>query len=1072
MFRPVSSRVTFPQQEEDVLRLWKERDIFKRSVEARREGPLFVFYEGPPTANGRPGVHHALMRVFKDVIPRYKAMRGYHVPRRGGWDTHGLPVELEVERSHRFTSKANIEAYGVARFNEECRASVFTYVDEWERFTERLGSWLDMDAAYVTLKNDYIESGWWIVKALWDKGLLYRDYKVTPHCPRCGTSLSSHEVALGYKDDAEDPSVYVKFRTTPQAEGLSPALRQLLGPAARPLYLLAWTTTPWTLPANTALAVAPDADYVLAEVAQDGGVELLLLARARAEAVLGEGYQAWATVKGSDLAGLRYEPLYAPEKLDRPAHRVVNAGFVSMEEGTGIVHIAPAYGEDDLSLARQEDLPLVHTVDLKGEVTAALPQFAGRFVKKADPLITRDLKERGLLFKEGRVRHTYPFCWRCDSPLLYYAKTSWYIRTTARKERLLSANEEINWYPDHIKSGRFGEWLRNNVDWALSRERYWGTPLPIWECAACGHQECVGSRAELRGKPGLVGWRDDLDLHRPFVDEVTYACPRCQGTMRRVPDLVDVWFDSGAMPLAQWHYPFENRERIDSGQWLPADYICEAVDQTRGWFYTLHALSVLLFDKPSYRNVICLGLVLDAKGEKMSKSKGNIVEPAAVIQAHGADALRWYLFTASPPGNSRRFSSELVGEVVRRFFLTLWNTYAFFVTYANLDRWTPGHQAHQEQPQLAELDRWALSELNLLVQQVTAALEAYDPTTAGRRIEEFVDGLSNWYVRRSRRRFWKSEDDADKQAAYLTLHTCLVTLAKLMAPLAPFLAESLYQNLVREVDALSPESVHLCDWPRVEEGLIDHALSAQAGLAMKVVSLGRAARQKAQLRVRQPLAQALILVQSLEEEQALRQLTDQVKEELNVKELVLLKDAAQVASFKVKPNLPLLGPRYGREAGKIAGALALLDAATVVAQVEAGRPVLVGEFTLEPQELLVERTAAPGFALAEEGPYLVAVSTVISPELREEGLARELVHSIQNLRRDAGFEIADRIITFWQGDAAIASVMARHRDYICQETLTQVLREGPPPPAQGPGSGLESTLALDGHQITLGLQRL
>ncbi|MBM3946725.1 MAG: isoleucine--tRNA ligase, partial [SAR202 cluster bacterium] len=723
--------------------------------------------------------------------------------------------------------------------------------------------------------------------------------------------------------------------------------------------------------------------------------------------------------------------------------------------------------EDDLALARRENLPLVHTVDPRGEVTASLPEFAGLFVKRADPLITRDLKRRGLLFKEGRLRHTYPFCWRCDSPLLYYAKSSWYIKTTAKKERLLSANAEINWYPEHIKNGRFGEWLRNNVDWALSRERYWGTPLPVWECSGCGRQECIGSRAELAARPGLAGFSPDMDLHRPFIDGVTFSCDRCGARMKRLPDLIDVWFDSGAMPLGQWHYPFDNRELIDSGQWLPADYICEAVDQTRGWFYTLHALAVLLFDKPAYRNVICLGLVLDAKGEKMSKSKGNIVEPAAVIQAHGADALRWYLFTSSPPGNARRFSTELVGDVVRRFLLTLWNTYAFFVTYANLDRWTPGAAARGEQPELAELDRWALSELNLLVREVTAALDGYDPTTAGRRIEEFVETLSTWYVRRSRRRFWKSEDDADKQAAYLTLYSCLVTLAKLMAPLAPFTAEAMYQNLVRAVDELSPESVHMSDWPRVDESLIDSSLSAQVGLAMKVVGLGRAARQQAQLKVRQPLAEALVRATSPAEQQALERLEDQVKEELNVKRLRVLSDAREVAVFDVRPNLPVLGPKYGRDVGKIGAALRSLDPAAVASQVQAGRAVAAGQFTLEASEVLVQVSPAPGFALATEGPYLVAVSTDLTDELIDEGLARELVHAVQNLRRDAGFEIADRIITYWQGDEAVRRAVERHRAYIAQETLSQMLQEGPPE-----AGAFSRTVAAGKHQVLLGVRRL
>ncbi|TET37606.1 MAG: isoleucine--tRNA ligase, partial [Dehalococcoidia bacterium] len=863
MFEPVSSRVNFPELEKRIFSFWREKRIFERSVEERKEAPLFVLYEGPPTANASPGVHHVLSRVFKDVIPRYKTMKGYCAPRKAGWDTHGLPVELEVERELGFSSKADIEAYGVSQFNARCRESVFRYLKEWEELTERIGFWLDMEHPYITLENGYVESCWWVIKQLWDKGLIYQGYKVTPHCPRCGTSLSSPEVALGY-EEAEDPSVWVKFKIDLTQPGGGEAARSLLTSDV-PTYLLAWTTTPWTLPADVALAVAPDAQYA---IVQAGGERLILAQALIYQAIEGE-YEVTDTILGSDLAGLRYEPLYQRHiiygELDEHGYRVLTGDFVSLNEGTGIVHIAPAYGEIDMDVGNREGLPFIHVVDLRGHVVSGVSGTGanatmedvrryyenlgsdyreiklpgdGLFVKDADPLIIEDLEARGLLYRSGRIRHTYPFCWRCDTPLLYYAKPSWYIRTTARKDRLIAGNEEINWYPEHIKRGRFGDWLENNVDWAFSRERYWGTPLPIWRCDLCGDYNCIGSVEELKGKPGLAGLEDSLDLHRPFVDGVTFACPKCQGRMRRLPEVLDAWFDSGAMPVAQWHYPFENRELFAA--FFPADYICEAVDQTRGWFYTLHALSTLLFDRPCFRNVICLGHILDAKGEKMSKSKGNVVDPWTILDNHGADALRWYLLTSSPAGSVRRFSMDLVGEALRRFLLTLWNTYSFFVTYANIDKFDP--HSVVDVTYESELDRWILSELNLLIDEVTRAMEGYNPTDAGRRIQRFVEDLSNWYVRRSRRRFWKSESDADKLAAYTSLYHCLVTLAKLLAPLTPFVAEDIYQNLVRSSFPEEAESVHLADYPVADLAKVDEQLAQDTRRASNVASTGRWAR--------------------------------------------------------------------------------------------------------------------------------------------------------------------------------------------------------------------------------------
>ncbi|MCJ7514600.1 MAG: isoleucine--tRNA ligase, partial [Dehalococcoidia bacterium] len=758
MFRPVNSKVNFAQLEKTILDFWKSHKIFEKSLESRVGATQFTFYEGPPTANGSPGIHHVLSRVFKDIIPRYKTMKGYYVPRKGGWDTHGLPVELEIEKKLGFTSKGQIEKYGIAKFNAHCRESVFSYLKEWDLMTERIGFWLDLEHAYRTLENTYIESCWWALKQLWDKGLIYQGYRVTPHCPRCGTSLSSHEVALGYRDDAEDPSVYIKFRLTPSSKG-SFKLFVALQPSDKPVFLLAWTTTPWTLPGNTALAVAPQARYSIMESADD----YLILATALAEKIELEGYKSRTVVSGADLLGLEYQPLFNPhdfgverrrfgvsadENLSyemltlQPedknlAYHVISGDFVSMEEGTGIVHIAPAFGEIDFEAGKDEGLDFVQPVDLDGKITGTFT-FAGKFVKDADPLVLQDLESRGSLYRSERIVHTYPFCWRCEAPLLYYAKRTWYIRTSVKKEALLSGNDEINWYPEHIKYGRFGNWLENNVDWAFSRERYWGTPLNVWNCSGCGNYECIGSLSELKEKPGLEGMVEPLDLHRPFVDDISFSCSRCGGKMVRQTEVIDCWFDSGAMPFAQWHYPFENKDTFKRN--FPADFISEAVDQTRGWFYSLHAISTLLFEQPCFKNVIFLGHILDAEGEKMSKAKGNVVDPWSVLDKYGADALRWYLFTAAPAGNVRRFSSDAVGEVLRNFLLTLWNVYSFFVVYANIDQFNPKAAG---EPSLSDLDRWILSRLNQLVADVDGALDNYDPTSAGRKLETFVDELSN-----------------------------------------------------------------------------------------------------------------------------------------------------------------------------------------------------------------------------------------------------------------------------------------------------------------------------------------
>ncbi|MSQ40430.1 MAG: isoleucine--tRNA ligase [Dehalococcoidia bacterium] len=1075
MFKPVSSRVNFALLEEEVLQLWRERDIQRRSEEEKpADAPTFMLFDGPPTANGNPGIHHVLSRVFKDIIPRYKAMQGYRPIRKGGWDTHGLPVELEVEKELGITTKQQVEEYGIEAFNARCRESVFRYVQEWEALTERVGYWVDMKHPYVTLDRDYMESCWWIIKRLWERDLLYEGFRVTPHCPRCVTSLSSHEVALGYQENTPDPSAFVRFRLSDiQGTGsggtgfaLAPlGYRRGVWEEERPC-ILAWTTTPWTLTANVALAVNPDEEYALVQAPLGKVQERLIIAKARKDAVLGPDWAEICSMKGSDLHGLFYNPLY-PTALAGYLHHVVPADFVSMEDGTGVVHIAPAYGAEDMELGRAYSLPTLHTVDLQGNLAKEGLPGSGKFVKEADEDIMQDLHQRGLLYKREVIRHTYPFCWRCNTPLLYYAKSSWYIRTTNVKDRLISGNQEINWYPEHVKEGRFGEWLRGNVDWALSRERYWGTPMPVWRCERDPqHLDCVGSVEELQG---LRIQEDNAaalpDLHRPFIDAVVLRCTQCGGAMRRIPDVMDAWFDSGAMPFAQAHVMSDGDfKELREQHLFPADYICEAVDQTRGWFYTLHALSTLIIGEPSYRNVICLGLILDEQGEKMSKSRGNVVNPWEVIRAHGADPLRWYLYTATAPGNARRFSSPLVGETVRRFFLTLWNTYSFFVTYANLDGYDP--KAAQAAQPTSNLDRWALSRLNTLVTEVTALLDEYNPTDAGRRIEEFTEEMSNWYVRRSRRRFWKSGNDADKASAYATLYQCMVTVAHLMAPFTPFLAEAMYQNLVRSVDPQALDSVHLSPWPKADPSLVDEELVKATALAIQIASLGRAARSKAKVKVRQPLRRVWVKPRTRDEEALLQRVADQVSDELNVSELALLEEEEQVLQFRVRLNQAVAGPRYGSRTPQLARALAQEDASAIARRVRAGDTVEIDGLHLQPDDLLVESQEGHGFAVAQEGGYLVALETTLTPELLEEGLARELVHRVQNLRREAGFDIADRITLWYGGSARVRQVVERFADYIQQETLAERLVEGVPP-----AGAFTEALTLEGEEVTLGAKR-
>jgi isoleucyl-tRNA synthetase len=1024
-FKPVSPKLDVTSMEDGVLKFWKQNQTFKKTIEQRQGKPEYVFYEGPPTANGRPGVHHVLARAFKDMFPRYKIMRGYHVSRRGGWDTHGLPVEIEVEKQLGFTNKQQIEEYGIAKFNELCRKSVFTYIGDWERLTERIAFWVDLGDAYVTYTNEYIESVWWILKNFWEKDLLFKGYKVVPYCPRCGTPLSDHEVALGY-EEVTDPSVFVRMPLVDKKD----------------TSLLVWTTTPWTLPGNVAVVAHPDVDYVTIERDNNGTKEKLILAKALVEKVFkGEEVKVLDTFKGKKLKGMKYHPLYTFLPPDKPAYYVVTADYVTTEDGTGLVHTAPAFGQEDMETGRAYDLPVLMTVLPNGAFIPEVTPWRGVFVKDADPLIIQDLQARGLLFKTEGYLHSYPFCWRCHTPLLYYARESWYIRTSSKRDRLVELNNQINWVPEHIKEGRFGNWLSNNIDWALSRERYWGTPLPVWECVDCKQRECVGSVAELSEKVG----RDlsELDLHRPYVDDVGWTCSDCGGKMQRVPDLIDVWFDSGSMPIAQWHYPFENQEKFK--EQFPADYICEAVDQTRGWFYSLHAISTLLFDTPSYKNVICLGLIMDGEGQKMSKSKGNIIAPWDVLSAHGADAFRWYLYTATPPGQERRFSSELVGEVIRSFTLTLWNVYSFFVTYANLDNPT----VTTVPAATNELDRWLLSELNVLVRDVTNAYENYDVPNATRPIEKFVEILSTWYVRRSRRRFWKNESDSDKQSAYATLYTALVTVAKLLAPAMPFLSEELYQNLVRSVDETAPESVHLAEWPKTMPEFIDETLNRDMETIVRLVSLGHAARQKANRKVRQPLAEAAFSVGSPAERKALEIYADIVADELNVKHVRALDASGEALTHTIKPLPKQLGQKYGNKFPALQKAVLALNSEDVARTLLSGHPLQVTvdgvEYGLLPEEIEVKANAKAGFAVAEEGAYVAALVTELTPELVQEGLAREFVRRVQDLRKSADLDVSDRVNLFVEASAGLRSAVETHRDYITAETLTTALTFGPAP---------------------------
>jgi len=1049
-FSEVSARVDFPALDARILSFWKDKRIFEKSLEGRDDAPVFVFYEGPPTANGRPGAHHVISRIFKDLFPRYKTMRGYRVPRKAGWDTHGLPVELEVERRLGIDGKQQIEDYGVAEFNKLCRESVVSYLGEWDRFTERIGFWVDLGDAYYTFTNEYIESVWWLLRQIWDKGLLYQGHKVVPYCPRCGTAISSHEVAQGYKDVTED-SVYVRFPLRAEAAA------QLGAPAGAPVSLAVWTTTPWTLISNVAAAVHPDVTYALVE----SRGERFVLARELVAKVLGGKAVVEREFAGAELIGLDYERPFGFMEPDKRAHFVIGADYVTTTDGTGIVHIAPAFGEEDMRVGLENDLPVVNAVDTEGRFIAEVTPWAGVFVKDADPAVIADLKQRGLLLGVEPYEHSYPFCWRCDTALLYYAKETWYIKTTAMKDELIQANEDVVWHPEHIKHGRFGEWLAGNVDWALSRDRYWGTPLPVWRCEE-GHTHCVGSIAELR-EMAASPLADDLELHRPYVDDVVLTCPRCGGEMRRAPEVIDAWFDSGSMPFAQWHYPFEHEDAF--AERFPADFIAEAIDQTRGWFYSLLAISTLVTGRSSYKRVLCLGHILDADGQKMSKSKGNVVQPDDILDHQGADAFRWFMFASQNPWSPRRFSADMVDEVVRKFLLTVWNTYSFFTVYANIDRFDPT----VEDVPLAErplLDRWLIGELNTLVQTVTDGLEEYDATSTCRAIQQFVDDLSNWYVRRSRRRFWKSESDADKLAAYRTLYEALVTVVKLLAPFTPFIAEELYQNLVRSVGAEAPESVHLCAWPVADEEAIDAGVSFDMAAARRVVELGRAARNAAAVKTRQPLAEVVVALPEAEA-RAVEALRDVVLDELNVKDLRVVADEGELVAYTVKPNLKVLGPRLGKQIGALQTALKAADADALVAELKASGAVTIGlaegELRLVAEELLVETGSPEGYQVESDAGRTVALATHVDDALRQEGVARELVHAVQLARKNADLRIEDTISLVLAVPDELRPLVEHYAATIKAETLASELVLGED------GGEHRETARVEGHDVGVGL---
>ncbi|MDR1703725.1 MAG: isoleucine--tRNA ligase [Clostridiales bacterium] len=1034
----------FAGREKEIIEFWEERGIFAKSIEAREGAPVFTFYDGPPTANGKPHIGHVITRAFKDAIPRYKTMKGFKVLRKAGWDTHGLPVEREVEKQLGINGKQDIEKYGVEPFIKKCKESVWKYEEEWKDMSRRVGFWADMENPYVTFHNNYIESVWWALKTIWDKGLMYKGHKVVPYCPRCGTPLSSHEVAQGYKDVKED-SAYVLFKAKDTEND----------------YFIAWTTTPWTLPSNVALAVNPEESYVKAKAAD--GDKNYILAEALCGAVLGEGFEIIERFKGRDLERRHYEPLYDFAKPEDDAYYVVCASYVTLTDGTGIVHTAPAFGEDDYRTGTAYNLPFVNLVDGRGCFIDSVNLWPGMFVKDADPKIITELKGRGLLFRKVPYEHSYPFCYRCDDiPLIYYARDAWFIRMTAVKESLLANNNSVNWLPDSVRTGRMGDWLKNVIDWGFSRERYWGTPLPIWECPN-GHTHVVGSVAEMveltreEDKEKARG----LELHKPYIDTITLVCPECGQAMKRTPEVIDCWFDSGSMPFAQWHYPFENGDVFNEN--FPADFISEAIDQTRGWFYTLLAISTLLFDKSPFKNVIVVGHVLDEKGQKMSKSKGNMVEVWDKLNKQGADAVRWYYYTFGAPWLSNRFNEDMLNEGQRKYLGTLWNAYAFFVLYANIDGFNPAEHRLRLAAELPTMDRWVLSRLNTLIKEVDGHVDGYRLTEAARAMADFTDDLSNWYIRRCRERFWAPGMEQDKIDAYMTLYHTLTTMAALTAPFTPFIAESMYRNLVAGLDSAAPESVHLCPFPQSDGSYIDAKLEAGMNGALAVVERGRAARNAAGVKNRQPVGRMYVSA-GFELSASYR---DIIKEELNVKELEFIDDASRFISYSFKPQLKTLGKRYGKLVPAIGAALASGDGTAFMNELKSGSINLFIEghdIELAQEDVLIEEARKEGYAVDSDKGIIVVLDINLTPELIEEGFVREIVSKLQNMRKEAGFNVMDKIKVYYEAGDALTSVIKKNGGLIMTEVLAAEITQG---------SGLEGAFTkewdLNGFKATLGV---
>ena len=1039
MYKKVSTDMNFVEREKQVEKFWEDNQIFEKSMKVREGNPSYVFYDGPPTANGKPHIGHVETRVIKDMIPRYRTMKGYQVPRKAGWDTHGLPVELEVEKKLGLDGKDQIEKYGVEPFIEQCKESVWKYEGMWEDFSHTVGFWADMKNPYVTYHNDYIESEWWALKEIWKKGLLYEGHKIVPYCPRCGTPLSSHEVAQGYKD-VKERSAVVRFKVK-----------------GEDAYILAWTTTPWTLPSNVALCVNPDEDYV--KVTSKGYT--YYMAAALVDTVLGEDAEILEHYQGKDLEFKEYEPLfpYAEKRIgNKKAYYVVCDTYVTLTDGTGVVHIAPAFGEDDSKVGHRYDLPFVQLVNEKGEMTEETP-WAGTFCKKADMAVLQALEDKDLLFDAPLFEHSYPHCWRCDTPLIYYARETWFIRMTAVKEDLIRNNNTINWIPESIGKGRFGDWLENVQDWGLSRNRYWGTPLPVWQCE-CGHQDCIGSIEELKEKADNCP--DDIELHRPYIDAVTIKCPKCGKEMHRVPEVIDCWFDSGSMPFAQHHYPFENKEIFEKQ--FPAQFISEAVDQTRGWFYSLLAISTLLFNKAPYENVIVLGLVQDENGQKMSKSKGNAVDPFDALQTYGADAIRWYFYTSSAPWLPSRFAGKTVVEGQRKFMGTLWNTYAFFVLYANIDNFDATKYS-LEYDKLAVMDKWLLSRLESTVKAVDDNLANYRIPEAAKALQSFVDDMSNWYVRRSRERFWAKGMEQDKINAYMTLYTALVTVAKAAAPMIPFMTEDIYQNLVKSIDASAPESIHLCDFPEVHENWIDPKMEEDMADLLEIVVMGRAARNTANIKNRQPIG--TMYVKS--EFQLSEFYKEIIEDELNVKEVVFKDDIADFISYSFKPQMRTVGPKYGKLLNKIKTVLSELDGNKAMAELKSTGELKLDidgqEIVLLEEDLLIDMAQMEGYVSESDHTITVVLDTNLTPELIEEGFVRELVSKIQPMRKEAGFEVMDKIRVYAKDNDKIVDIMKNHGDEIKSEVLAEDI-------VTGETKGYEKEWNINSEKVTMAVERI